>query len=63
MATELLTSIPCRTCAKREHMEVKCRVEVLKTRVIVHVELYCSHCGALRAETVLALSEREFSWY
>ncbi len=44
-------------------MEVKCRVEILDTRVIVHVELYCSHCGALRGEAVLALSEREFSWY
>ena len=63
MATELLTSIPCRTCAKRKHMEVKCRVEILKTRVVVHVELYCSHCGALRAEAVLALSEGEFSWH
>ena len=63
MATELLTSIPCRTCAKPVHMEVKCRVEIVKSRVIVHVELHCSNCGALRAEAVLALSEREFSWY
>ena len=64
MATELLTSIPLpNLCQTRKHMEVKCRVEILKTRVVVHVELYCSHCGALWAEAVLALSEREFSWH
>ena len=63
MTTELLTALPCMKCGKRHQWEVKSWLETRKNRVIVHVELYCAHCGTRRAEAVLALSEREFTWH
>ncbi len=63
MANERLTHLPCRTCGRRDEWRVKTETRIDKNRVVVNVELYCAHCGKLRAETVVALSEREFSWF
>ena len=53
----------CPNCGKREELIVRTEPTIQKKQVRLQVQLHCAHCGFLRADTVIALSEREFTWY
>ena len=53
----------CPFCGGRELLTAEAQPTIKQARVVIRVLLRCAHCGKLRAETVIALSEREFTWH